>query len=60
MPQVPKPVERLAQVEMRAQPWKAFCDPNNPAFRDIIAAAPPQVFLGVGDAALTQYASENK
>ena len=44
----------------RIQPWKAFADPSAAAFKDKISRAPDQKLFNVGDAALTQYAAENK
>jgi len=44
----------------RVQPWKAFCDPQSALYTDRIAQAPDQKLLNVGDAALKQYALENR
>jgi len=43
----------------RVQPWKTFADPDSQQFTKLISEAPTQTLFNVGDAALTQYASEN-
>jgi len=49
-----------AAAPPRAQPWKVFADPNSSAFRGLIDRASDQKLYNVGDAALTQYAAENR
>jgi DNA-binding cell septation regulator SpoVG len=44
----------------RAQPWKAFCNPESQDFRDLAASLPSQSSKGIVDAALKNYAAENE
>jgi hypothetical protein len=44
----------------RAQPWKAFCDPESQEFRDLAASLPSQSSKGIVDAALKNYVEENE
>jgi hypothetical protein len=54
------PAATAQPSKARTQPWRAFCDPFSDQFRDMIAQAPDQKLFNVGDAALTQYAAENR